>query len=441
MTAEIAMLNNEAIALAADSAVSFSTGTGFKVLPSANKIFALSKYHPVGAMVYGNATLMGAPWELLIKAYRRQLGTKRFPRLVDYANDFLTYLGSSDALLAEPVRDQYVMRMARDVTESTREKILEAVKSELDAKGEIGEQDVSRIAKETIHAPWEAWRDLPLSDEMPADFLESVRARYAEGIRQTITDVFENGPLDDEDVGRLIDLVVFFSTKLPPRPGEGESGLVVAGYGDQEFYPVLRSYRIESVLCGCAVRCADRHHDVATNGSGIVPFAQSEMVYAFMEGVEPRYQAAIDAEIQSVLLKFAEIAADDSGVPEAARENFRASLQELARRTSQDFATSSASFRRKQFAAPTIDIASILPKDELAAMAESLVNLTAFRRRMSMDAETVGGPVDVAVISKGDGFVWIKRKHYFTKELNPQFFANYYREASDEQERSKEEQA
>ena len=47
-----------------------------------------------------------------------------------------------------------------------------------------------------------------------------------------------------------------------------------------------------------------------------------------------------------------------------------------------------------------------------------------------MDAETVAGPIDVAVISKGDGFIWIKRKHYFERELNPQFFANYYREVS-----------
>ena len=45
-----------------------------------------------------------------------------------------------------------------------------------------------------------------------------------------------------------------------------------------------------------------------------------------------------------------------------------------------------------------------------------------------MEEETVGGPIDVAVISKGDGFIWIKRKHYFQRELNQQFFANYYRE-------------
>jgi len=58
-------------------------------------------------------------------------------------------------------------------------------------------------------------------------------------------------------------------------------------------------------------------------------------------------------------------------------------------------------------------------------MAESLVNLTCLRKKISMDDETVGGPVDVAVISKGDGLIWIKRKHYFEQELNNHFFMNY----------------
>jgi len=55
-------------------------------------------------------------------------------------------------------------------------------------------------------------------------------------------------------------------------------------------------------------------------------------------------------------------------------------------------------------------------------------SLTSFKKKVSMEQETVGGPIDVAVISKGDGFIWIKRKHYFKPELNQQFFANYYRE-------------
>lgn len=56
-------------------------------------------------------------------------------------------------------------------------------------------------------------------------------------------------------------------------------------------------------------------------------------------------------------------------------------------------------------------------------MAETLIQLTNFKLKFSSkDLETVGGPIDVAVISKGDGFVWVKRKHYFEPELNYQFF-------------------
>lgn len=41
-----------------------------------------------------------------------------------------------------------------------------------------------------------------------------------------------------------------------------------------------------------------------------------------------------------------------------------------------------------------------------------------------IEDETVGGPVDVAVITKGDGFIWVERKHYFKPELNTHFFRN-----------------
>jgi hypothetical protein len=85
-------------------------------------------------------------------------------------------------------------------------------------------------------------------------------------------------------------------------------------------------------------------------------------------------------------------------------------------------------YRNERFVEPVVDTVENLPKSELAAMAESLVNLTSFRQRVTPDTETVGGPIDVAVISRGDGFVWIKRKHYFDPELNHHFFANYYRE-------------
>ena len=75
---------------------------------------------------------------------------------------------------------------------------------------------------------------------------------------------------------------------------------------------------------------------------------------------------------------------------------------------------------------PTINTVEILSKEDLAEMAESLVYLTFLKRRTSSSEESVGGPIDVAIISKGDGFIWKNRKHYFEKELNQHFFSNYF---------------
>ena len=38
--------------------------------------------------------------------------------------------------------------------------------------------------------------------------------------------------------------------------------------------------------------------------------------------------------------------------------------------------------------------------------------------RFNLRAETVGGPVEAAVITKHEGFKWVQRKLFYTGELN-----------------------
>lgn len=93
-----------------------------------------------------------------------------------------------------------------------------------------------------------------------------------------------------------------------------------------------------------------------------------------------------------------------------------------------DFAAKLAKYGREENLRPIHQAVANMSKGELASAAAALVNLNSFQKRMSMGPETVGGPVDVAVITKGDGFIWTDRKHYFNKDQNPHFIANYYRE-------------
>ncbi len=81
-----------------------------------------------------------------------------------------------------------------------------------------------------------------------------------------------------------------------------------------------------------------------------------------------------------------------------------------------------------------LDVVSILPLKELAEVASTLVRLSSFDKQLSLEAETVGEPIDVAVISKGDGFIWINRKHYSQADLNHRHFRDYQQSHSTNEE-------
>ncbi len=89
MTAEVALLNKTAIALAADSATTVTywdkNQPKTRYFKGANKVFNLSKVHPVGVMTFASANLNGVPWEVIIKAYRAHLQKNSHDHLPQYA--------------------------------------------------------------------------------------------------------------------------------------------------------------------------------------------------------------------------------------------------------------------------------------------------------------------------------------------------------------------
>src|SRR5688500_18027439 len=70
-------------------------------------------------------------------------------------------------------------------------------------------------------------------------------------------------------------------------------------------------------------------------------------------------------------------------------------------------------YRDVKITKPLIDMLAHIGKEDMAELAEALVSITSLKRKFTASEESVGGPVDVAVITKGDGFIWMKRKHYF----------------------------
>lgn len=60
-----------------------------------------------------------------------------------------------------------------------------------------------------------------------------------------------------------------------------------------------------------------------------------------------------------------------------------------------------------------------MPIQDAIDLADFLVHLTIMFSRFSPGAPSVGGPIEIAAITKHEGYKWIKRKHYYEQRLNP----------------------
>jgi len=436
MTAEIAILNKEAVALAADSAVTvmFSSANSepsHKIFSSANKLFALSKYAPVGMMIYGNATFMGVPWETLIKEYRRKLDTDIFHDLKGYAQDFIKFLDGGNKFIPSSVQDEAFRDEVVSFYEYIRERIIKKYNEYLVDHKTISRKKAVEIAKSVINRDNVKFEKADSLKSLPKTFGDRLKKRYKKDIEDAIRNVFEKMPVEKD---KLRKFALWLFTKQRKEFTLPRSGIVISGFGDKDIYPSIYSFRIDGFVTDRLIYAGELSQKISFQSSAlIVPFAQHEMVVTFMEGIDPNYSMIVNGNLKTLLqgftTEYTKAILDQCIKDTADRNKIADKLLEKSGQISSKlygvFKKILDEYRDSRFSRPVLGAVSSLPKDELASMAESLINLTSFKRRVSLVQETVGGPIDVAVISKSDGFVWIKRKRYFDKDLNPRFFANY----------------
>lgn len=422
MTAEIAVYNNSAVALAADSAVTISGGGKQKIYNGAEKLFALTKHHPVGLMVYGSGDLCTAPWELVIKAYRKQLGTRFFNTLEEYSDDFFSYIQRSTNIVTAGMREEHLYRYLADGVFTPLIEAYTCTKTDAFWRNFNPEQFQEEF-EEHCQVVLEHLSNTEFLNGFTADDMDDA-LEYCEGVTKRI--VADQFPADNQLPETLLSVIKhIFAAMIIKKSDTGNlSGIVIAGYGEQDYYPKVLSFNV----CGFfknKLRQSKNEEKCSQEGeSAVTPFAQDDEVSAFMQGVSDEflhnlhnvYHKSIGnmlGEIENTILE---------NVPADKVDRVKESIIGVANDVTSGCRGQIDNFMHENYISKVVNMIKFLPKQDLAYMAESLVNLTAFKRKVSDDSETVGGPIDVAVISKADGFIWVKRKHYFLKELNHHYF-------------------
>lgn len=424
MTAEVAVLNRIGIALAADSAVTIGRKAE-KIYASADKLFQLHASAPVGIMIFGSASIVGVPWETVIKTFRKQIGSERYPALDDYVKSFNSFLNTPSNLFPEATQDRHAIDgLSANLFLDLRDQLKKAIGKAIEDEAEVTDDDVARVCKKVFEDRLALIKKQPELDGFGEVDRRSIRKKYSKQLRKLRAEVFGTLPMSRRVVGVLNEIVSQMLTCHYFGPMRG--GIVISGFGEDEYMPRLVAFDIEEFACGRVRMVKTREMAISSDNSGaVVPFAQQEMVQAFMEGVDKSFMNHIISSTKEIFHgAMSAIVNTVKEVGPDVHEKLEKEVMPAQRKALKSLFDNWAQCTQG-FWQPVVEIVSSLPKDELAAMAESLVNLTKFRRRVTRVRETVGGPIDVAVITKGDGFVWVNRKHYFPAELNPRAMAKY----------------
>ncbi|AGW92095.1 hypothetical protein N234_18840 [Ralstonia pickettii DTP0602] len=416
MTCEVAVMNRSAVVIAADSAVTTTNSNGEKrYSKGANKIFQLSNVEPVGVMIYGSASISAMPWEVVAKAFRdEKLGSTRFDTVGEYATAFLDYIAAEGNPISQEFRDAcyvaFVQQSWLRVFEHTK-------------------QTAALIHDQAATVPdrANAWRDYfdrraaqlaaqPLDPRITAEQLEAAVAGIPPGLIQ-----------DGENALRSLGLAEII---VPQQIGElavryfyhsftaflGSTGVVIAGYGKAEYLPTVVEIDVFGFVGTQLVFEETKRTQISfSEPSAILQFAMSNQVDAFTSGVGlDAYSQVREAYEQHAKTLAAEtLAASGAAAPADMDDRLKVSRDEFMR-----------DWYHKVLAQhwhPMRNVVASLSVEEMAEFAETLVVLESLKERVTSTRQSVGGPIDVAVITKAEGLVWIKRKHFFSPELNSRF--------------------
>jgi hypothetical protein len=426
-------MNKEAIAIAADSA---ATLTDTKIF-QANKIFTLSKYAPVGVMIYGSSQFMGIPWETIIKEFRKKLSTKKFDSIQEYSKNFIEFLMNDNQMLSQDEQHNFFLLYLNGYFDFIIKQVKENVQKHIDLNKKVSEEEILEITSVLLKTHIDVWEKASLHPNQDSKSIDDFIIKNKKDIDESFTQKFEkiaqifrSDPKYKKNYECIFQIsACYFLKQSKDYLFPNLSGIVIAGFGEKEIFPSYVSFSIWMKVDNFLKYVEGIRSKITLQSpANIIPFAQGEMVGLFMEGIDPKYQQIIYSTIDELFKKYPEYVSENIGNLDVnGKKELISNLQGKNDAVFKEFINKLALYKQQYNVQPILDVVTNLPRDELAGMAESLVNLTSFKKRVSMQAENVGGPIDVAVITKGDGFIWIKRKHYFKSELNQQFFANYFK--------------
>ena len=428
MTAVVGLLNKRGVAIAADSAVTRSRGRNEKVTKNGSKMLRMSNVVPISIMLTGNGNYIRNPWDVVVRQYRRERGDIKHATVEACVHDFFGYIAKEDVFW----NDDYINDFIKGETESIFNYVdrdipweLSRIKSDgsyIKPKAYLNAfiKGLKKLQKRAlINGISNQFKDYKLEDF--SSYAKPIIDIFFDGITETDEPKYvKTYPKEFLEVIRPLAEQTLMACLTTRSERNGHAELVFSGYGEEQEYPSLVSaivyegfdHKVNYHIRPEDIICISDEKPVA-----FCPFAQADVTKSIICGQHDRWLGRI--------LKYTE-------------KKYAHTLEEIFNPNNEEIDFEFANMLSEVKFDDLIDryrksIIRLLDKNQhewektlehydlkaMAALAQSLIDLTGFQRILTFEQEGVGGPVDVAVITKNDGFTWLSRKSwYHHKDVN-----------------------
>ncbi len=436
MTAVVGILNKRGIALAADSAVTRERKDQNKVTKNGNKLIRISDTLPISVMITNSSSLLSNPWEIIIRSYRKKSITVRHRTVEDCMHDFFGFVSDNNLFSDEKsfqnhIRNELMSMLSKfhfQIDDNMRAEDSSSRLCNPDGYGKVLKVLLKKYCKRTF--------------EICPQFEDYTLDKFQKYSEKTVDEVFDCICYDDDDnindnqklfpksmlhgMRKLIVEALYFTLISRSKDNVGSSKLIFSGFGAEQAYPSLISAVVNEGFDGRInyhtrpeeIICIDDEHPVA-----ICPFAQEDIIYSVLRGIHLQYFHFFNEMQNDVYADF------KRNVYNGKNKDTNYSKYEVFKYL-EDVETDNyiSRFMRQSNSLALKNQQQwekVLKDCDLQSMAElveSLIDLTEVHRILHFEQESVGGPVDVAVISKDKGFVWLNRKSWYKHEdVNGQY--------------------
>ena len=424
MTSEVVLMNRQAVAMAADSAVTISGDRYLKTYQSVDKLFPLVDGQPIAVMIYNNAEIMSTPWETVISLYREQARGRALDTVSAYAEDFMEFLSGNPDLFPPEHQDTEFFKVVAVVYTVIAEEFDYQVQKFQQSKAAPVKDHISSIFEFVVgqmHSDYQRCPDDSARADLscfPKGMDQQVRRRYGDEVEQLIGSLllslknqYPGLAVSEGTKTRLREIAVFAVTK--DAFFEHYTGVVFAGFGAREKFPSMRSYLTSSVILGILKRKRDRAADInSDSGPVFQPFAQDRMIRTFLTGMDQYLRMFLYGETLKLSTGLVtDVVRRAPNLTDAQRNAmFKDYSQNNLSHALGEFFRSIDNYQYAVHTRPILRAINSLPKKELGETAASLIKLNSFQQKVMHSVETVGGPIDVAVITRNGGLEWKREK-------------------------------